>query len=280
VKFNRLSPASRAFSGIMEDPEHKLSSPSAFHEGIVSADVPTMQEVLLTTASTSSEAAWVVLWGPISLQDSNNAGAQFPTSSVLLKAHLPDGIAEAALNEVPSELFPCSNDTSATLCERIAASFFIENSHVLKGGLVLAQLRAHAPSRARLCALSRALMRLLSCAHVPSLARLCALSRALMRHLARSHASSPFARAHASSLARSCAIPRALMRSLVRSHAPHHARSYALLRAFMRHLVRAHAPSHARLRPLPRAHTPSHARSCALSCALMCHTTRAHYCDS
>ena len=48
----------------------------------------------------------VFLQGPVSLQESSIAGARFPTSSVMLEPHLPDGIAEAALKSVPSNHFP------------------------------------------------------------------------------------------------------------------------------------------------------------------------------
>ena len=113
---------------------HSLSPPSSGPESSVSASFPTLQEVLSTAAPSPPEVPCVLLWGPISLQESSLAGARFPTSSVLLKPQLPDGIAQAALKNVPLNLFPRSGDTPETLCERIAASSYIENSHVLKGG--------------------------------------------------------------------------------------------------------------------------------------------------
>ena len=75
-----------------------------------------------------------LLWGPISREQSEAAGARFPTSSLLLRVDIPESIRTAVLAEVPEEVLPKAGDTRADLVQRLCASDFVEDSHVLKGG--------------------------------------------------------------------------------------------------------------------------------------------------
>ena len=75
-----------------------------------------------------------LLWGPMSREQSEAAGARFPTSSILLGVDIPESVRTAVLAEVPEEVLPKAGDTPADLVQRLRASDFVENSHVLKGG--------------------------------------------------------------------------------------------------------------------------------------------------
>ena len=72
------------------------------------------------------------------------AGAAFPTSSVLLRPELPCGVAEAATAVVPDEVLARPDDTASTLRARLAQSSFLEDIHVLKGGSGPARVRLNA----------------------------------------------------------------------------------------------------------------------------------------
>ena len=74
------------------------------------------------------------VWGPISPDESKAAGAIFPTASVLLRPNVDEGVVRAALGEIPKDLFPTDGDTPASLRDRLAASTWLEDSRVLKGG--------------------------------------------------------------------------------------------------------------------------------------------------
>ena len=74
-----------------------------------------------------------LLWGPISREQSEAAGARFPTSSLLLRVDIPESIRTAVLAEVPEEVLPKAGDTRADLVQRLCASdLIVEDSHVLK----------------------------------------------------------------------------------------------------------------------------------------------------
>ena len=75
-----------------------------------------------------------LLWGPMSREQSEAAGARFPTSSILLGVDIPESVRTAVLAEVPEEVLPKAGDTPKDLVQRLRASDFVENSHVLKGG--------------------------------------------------------------------------------------------------------------------------------------------------
>ena len=75
-----------------------------------------------------------LLWGPISEADARVVGAHTPTASVLLRPALDQGIRARALAEIPVAVWSLPEDTASSLRDRIAASNFFEDSHVLKGG--------------------------------------------------------------------------------------------------------------------------------------------------
>lgn len=75
-----------------------------------------------------------LLWGPISEADARVVGAHAPTASVLLRPALDQGIRARALAEIPVAVWSLPEDTASSLRDRIAASNFFEDSHVLKGG--------------------------------------------------------------------------------------------------------------------------------------------------
>ena len=81
-----------------------------------------------------------LLWGTISREQSEAAGARFPTSSISEHSvacghtQVPESVRTAVLAEVPEEVLPKAGDTPKDLVQRLRASDFVENSHVLKGG--------------------------------------------------------------------------------------------------------------------------------------------------
>lgn len=75
-----------------------------------------------------------LLWGPIAEADARDVGAHSPTATVLLRPALDQGIRARALAEIPVAMWSLPEDTASSLRDRIAASDFFEDSHVLKGG--------------------------------------------------------------------------------------------------------------------------------------------------
>ena len=82
-----------------------------------------------------------IVWGPISRRASARAGTQFPVSSVVVRPIIPEGVRQAVLAVVPSDVIPKANDTAKTLKQRLAQSTFLEDSHVLKDGSGPARVR-------------------------------------------------------------------------------------------------------------------------------------------
>ena len=63
---------------------------------------PTLREVLSTPRPTSARSPFILHWGPVPLNDSQAAGATFPTSSVVLIPHLPTSVVvEATHTSLP-----------------------------------------------------------------------------------------------------------------------------------------------------------------------------------
>ena len=61
-------------------------------------------------------------------------GAEFATSSVLIEPLFEVEVVDAAIATVPMDVLPLPCDTKEKLTARLAASSFLEDSHVLKGG--------------------------------------------------------------------------------------------------------------------------------------------------
>ena len=86
------------------------------------------------------------VWGPISQEASTSVGAEFATSSVLIEPLFEAEVVDAAIATVPVDVLPLPCDTKETLTARIAASSFLEDSHVLKGGSGPQRVRLNATS--------------------------------------------------------------------------------------------------------------------------------------
>ena len=76
-----------------------------------------------------------VVWGPIGIEEAAAAGSRMPSASVVLRGIVDDQLRTAALSVVPREVLQWPEDDSVkSLISRLAASTFLEDSHVLKGG--------------------------------------------------------------------------------------------------------------------------------------------------
>ena len=75
-----------------------------------------------------------VVWGPIGIEDAAAAGSRMPSASVVLRGIVDDQLRTAALSAVPREVLQWPEDSVKNLISRLAASTFLEDSHVLKGG--------------------------------------------------------------------------------------------------------------------------------------------------
>jgi hypothetical protein len=73
-------------------------------------------------------------------------GAEFATSSVLIEPLFEAEVVDAAIATVPVDVLPLPCDTKETLTARIAASSFLEDSHILKGGSGPQRVRLNATS--------------------------------------------------------------------------------------------------------------------------------------
>ena len=69
-----------------------------------------------------------------SQEASTTVGAEFATSSVLIEPLFEVEVVDAAIATVPMDVLPLPCDTKEKLTARLAASSFLEDSHVLKGG--------------------------------------------------------------------------------------------------------------------------------------------------
>ena len=98
---------------------------------------PMYAEALAETPPKSFPRADVqVLWGPHPKEVAVAAGmwAPAPMSTILLRPCVPEKLRQAVLREVPDDVLPRPTDTAASLTARLAASAFLEDSHVLKDG--------------------------------------------------------------------------------------------------------------------------------------------------
>ena len=84
----------------------------------------------------------LLVWGPVSVEESQSVGASHPASSVVLQLCVPEELRRAVLAEVPADVLPRPDDDAKSLKERLTGSTFLEDSHVLKNG--------KGPSRVRL----------------------------------------------------------------------------------------------------------------------------------
>lgn len=96
--------------------------------------IPTLAEAMAEEPPTTPVTGACILWGPVGKEEAEVAGAAWPTSSIVLTRCVPDKVRLAALAEVPTEVLPRQGDTVESLVARLAASEFLEDSHVLKAG--------------------------------------------------------------------------------------------------------------------------------------------------
>ena len=109
----------------------------SFSSHASSTEPVTLDEVERISAPTldaSRRLAGRLLWGPIPANIAKDAGASFPTASVLLQPHVTPELRAALMREIPADVLPQPGDTAAILARRLAGSTFLEDSHVLKGG--------------------------------------------------------------------------------------------------------------------------------------------------
>ena len=115
------------------------------------AGFPTLAEARKECPPVSFPSDTRLLWGPISKEVARIAGMWVPcsTSSVLLRPRIPDELRQAVLREVPTEVLPRPDDDKYSLAARLAASDFLEDSHVLKNGCGPARVRLNATTMAQ-----------------------------------------------------------------------------------------------------------------------------------
>ena len=109
----------------------------SFSSHASSTEPVTLEEVERISAPTLDESrrlAGRLLWGPIPANIAKDAGAAFPTASVLLQPHVTPELRAALMREIPADVLPQPGDTAPILARRLAGSTFLEDSHVLKGG--------------------------------------------------------------------------------------------------------------------------------------------------
>ena len=72
----------------------------------------------------------LLVWGPVSVEESQSVGASHPASSVVLQLCVPEELRRAVLAEVPADVLPRPDDDAKSLKERLTGSTFLEDSHV------------------------------------------------------------------------------------------------------------------------------------------------------
>ena len=102
------------------------------------SDIPTLAEARATQPPPEDCDRFrpgEVVWGPIGIEEAAAAGSRMPSASVVLRGIVDDQLRTAALSAVPREVLQWPEDDSVkSLISRLAASTFLEDSHVLKGG--------------------------------------------------------------------------------------------------------------------------------------------------
>ena len=126
----------------------------SFSSHASSTEPVTLEEVERISAPTLDESrrlAGRLLWGPIPANIAKDAGAAFPTASVLLQPHVTPELRAALMREIPADVLPQPGDTAPILARRLAGSTFLEDSHVLKGAMSATRAAStRSPSRENL----------------------------------------------------------------------------------------------------------------------------------
>ena len=74
------------------------------------------------------------VWGPVLERDAAAAGCVRAAASVVIRPHISPSVAAAAIRCVPTDVLPRVDDSCVTLAQRLGASTFLDDAHVLNAG--------------------------------------------------------------------------------------------------------------------------------------------------
>ena len=94
--------------------------------------------------------AYAVVWGPVEHETGKKYGALAGCTSILVRPVDANSECRSIMERVraliPKALLPCTDDDTASLVRRLAASDFLDDIHVLRGGRGPQRVRLNATS--------------------------------------------------------------------------------------------------------------------------------------
>ena len=74
------------------------------------------------------------VWGPVLERDAAAAGCVRAAASVVIRPNISPSVVAAAIRCVPTDVLPRVDDSCVTLAQRLGASTFLDDAHVLNAG--------------------------------------------------------------------------------------------------------------------------------------------------